>query len=193
VSLLVIGAALVLFASVRLVTQFPFHPGDLVRREPPTPADAVLILEGAPSRIDRALGLVEAGLTDTIVYPGMNSGSADLLEQHAHARGIHYRLISDSGTDGTYDEALNALQLLRTERSIRTVLVVTSDYHSHRTYWILRRVLPRRVTLVSVPAPERWWSPQSASVHGSAAWRTYRREQYKFLGYFLLYGWRVFL
>ena len=67
---------------------------------------------------------------------------------------------------GTSDEALAVSRYARTHR-LRSVLAVTSPYHTRRTLWTLRQFLKDRGVAVGVeavpmtpatPAPATWWA-----------------------------------
>lgn len=88
----------------------------------------------------------------------------------------------------TYDEAL-VLARAMAKHPTATVNVVTSDFHTRRSRWIIRRVLgsdAERVRYVSVPTDyfdaDCWWKVESG-------FTTYTKEFLKNIFYRLRYGW----
>lgn len=60
---------------------------------------------------------------------------------------------------------------------VRTLLVVTSPYHSRRAVWAVRHV----PTTSATPAPATWWNSRDG-------WRTVATEFFKLPYYWLAYG-----
>jgi len=62
---------------------------------------------------------------------------------------------------GTFHDALNTLAYVRTHPEIRSLLVVTSDYHTRRTLWTFWRVFEGTEIQIGVyPVPDlsaSWW------------------------------------
>lgn len=193
---------------------FPWNPEDLIRHDAPRAADAIVILADDPHRIDRGLDLVVAGYADHLFYPRGSPWALGELERRAQLRGL--RLVTEEGaqdgpkdgpeaggrpvtldygptTDSTYAEALNTLAWVRSReragRPVERLLVVTSDYHSHRTGWTFRTVLPGAVDL-RVIAADSHYKPSDALVDGTESHRLFKSEQQKFIGYYFLFGWR---
>lgn len=88
----------------------------------------------------------------------------------------------------TYDEAV-VLRQWAVSRGLRSILVVTSGYHSRRALWTLRRVFEGsgvEVGLVpvapgqQVPAPAVWWLKP-------LGWRMVALEYLKIVYYFFRY------
>lgn len=189
ISLVIILTITTLVVAARFVTQYPYRPEDLIRQDTPIRADAIVVLEGGgDARIDHAMRLVARGYSDTILYPGLTRPSSARLAQTAATLDIEYELVSGNGAGSTFTEAISARELLRVQRGISSILLVTSDYHSHRALWIFRRLLPRRISILSTPTQEDWWSTEGAMREGSTAQDVFRLEQRKFVGYFFLYG-----
>ncbi len=185
--------ALLLVALIRLLLIFPFTPERLVVDQPPEPADAIVVLEGAGYRIRRAVELVAEGYAPAMILPGLTEWSRGVLEREAAAASVVLRLLEPdaTATDSTFEEAVNTRRLLADYPHIQHLIVVTSDYHSYRTQWTFRRVLPARIRITMAPVRHGHWSPDLARGSGPPA-RLFRREQVKFLGYFVLYGWRIY-
>jgi uncharacterized SAM-binding protein YcdF (DUF218 family) len=89
---------------------------------------------------------------------------------------------------GTYDESLT-LREHATTHGLRSLLVVTSPYHSRRALWTLRRVFQGSGVAVGLepvaagqqsPGPAVWW------LHGRG-WRAVATEYPKLVYYWLRY------
>jgi uncharacterized SAM-binding protein YcdF (DUF218 family) len=89
---------------------------------------------------------------------------------------------------GTHEEALR-LREYASARNLRSLLVVTSPYHSRRAWWTLRRVfrgsgietglaVPARAE--QTPPPERWWLERRG-------WRQVPAEYLKLAYYWMNY------
>jgi uncharacterized SAM-binding protein YcdF (DUF218 family) len=88
----------------------------------------------------------------------------------------------------TFDEAV-VLARAMAEHPTATVTVVTSNYHTRRSRWVIRRVLGSsadRVGYVSVPTDyydaDCWWKVEEG-------FTTYMKEFSKTIFYYLRYGW----
>jgi len=88
----------------------------------------------------------------------------------------------------TFDEAA-VLARTMAEHPTATVTVVTSNYHTRRTRWVIRRALGSsadRARYVSVPTDyfdaDCWWKVEEG-------FTTYTKEFSKTVFYFLRYGW----
>lgn len=89
----------------------------------------------------------------------------------------------------TYDEALMVLHDYAQARGLRSVLVVTSAYHSRRALWVWRRVFRESGIAVGIdpapageqsPSPATWWWYWNG-------WRSVAGEYPKLVYYWLRY------
>jgi uncharacterized SAM-binding protein YcdF (DUF218 family) len=119
-------------------------------------------------RATRATQLYRQGMGPVVVASGRRlrpyAGIAELMEHDLVERGVPkdkiLRLAHDA--DNTKEEA-QALARFSAQRKWRSVIVVTSNYHTRRARYIFSRVFPA-ATLVRVSSapdgdfdPERWW------------------------------------
>ena len=181
-TLLVITAAT---AVIAVLFHAPILPGlgnYLVLEEKPQKAEVIIMLRGAPTeRILGAVDLYDAGWAPLIVIadsksePGREEfrkrvGSdfirKSFTERAVEAMGVpekDFHLI-DREVQGTWDEARVALSFMQ-ERGFKTMLLVTSRWHSRRAHLTFRSVLEQggAFKIVSVPSaydsfrPESWW------------------------------------
>ena len=151
-------------------------PGLLVEAQDPRPADAVVVLAGdhRGRRVDHGVALLRAGHVAT--GPFVVSGGrlyaettwAELMAARAVAAGVPAaRIVRQDRSTTTEEDAAFTVALLRA-RGVRSVLLVTSPWHSRRAARLFRRAAPE-LEVVSCPgAPELapgtdWWTDPVAA------------------------------
>jgi uncharacterized SAM-binding protein YcdF (DUF218 family) len=139
-------------------------------------ADAILLLSDDnfyADRATRAAELIREGKAPLIVASGRRlrpaAGIAELMEHDLIERGVPkekiVRLAHDA--DSTKEEA-EALAKLVATRKWKSVIVVTSNYHTRRTRYIFRKVFPEQIDVRVASArdgdfdPERWWEKRKS-------------------------------
>jgi uncharacterized SAM-binding protein YcdF (DUF218 family) len=140
--------------------------------EDPLPqSDAILVLSDDnffADRVSRAVELFRQGKAPVIVASGRRlrpyAGISELMEHDLTERGIPkdkiIRLPHDA--DSTKEEA-EALAQIATEKKWRSVIVVTSNYHTRRARYIFRKVFPQGIEVSVASArdgdfdPDHWW------------------------------------
>jgi uncharacterized SAM-binding protein YcdF (DUF218 family) len=142
-----------------------------VVEDPLQQSDALLLLSDDnffADRATRASELYRQKLAPIVVASGRrlrpSAGVAELMEHDLIERGIPKdRIIRfPQDADNTREEAL-ALRTLVTEKKWRSVIVVTSNYHTRRARYIFQRVFPESITVRVASArdggfdPEHWW------------------------------------
>ncbi len=156
--------------------------GELLVSSDPLPAhvDAAVILQGSMlgeiARVAGAVRLLQRGIPAQAVLsvPALSYWGASVPDQ---ARGYLERTYGPEiagrfvfcetgpGVDSTREEAEALLPCIR-QHGWRTVLIVTSDYHSRRAGFLWRRIvrksgLPIQLWIDGVPDPEYnargWW------------------------------------
>ena len=168
-------------------------------------ADALVVLSGSGAYIERtglAAQLFKAGRAPKVILtndpmkgpwsqeeqrnPTFTERAADELRR----AGVPPERIEilPQPVAGTYDEAV-LLRAWAVSRGLRSILVVTSGYHSRRALWTLRRVFEGsnvEVGLVPVapgqqmPGPVIWWLKPFG-------WRMVALEYLKIVYYFFSY------
>jgi uncharacterized SAM-binding protein YcdF (DUF218 family) len=142
-----------------------------VVEDPLERADAIIILSDDnfyADRATRAADLYRHGMAPIVVASGRRlrpyAGIAELMEHDLIERGVPKDriLVFPHNADNTKEEA-QALVQPATERKWRSVIVVTSNYHTRRARYIFLHVFPSQIA-VSVAAskgddfdPEHWW------------------------------------
>ncbi len=177
----------------------------LVLETEPARADVLAVLGGASTyeeRAEYAAQLFKAGFAPRVVLTddGQRGGWSQAEQRNPFFVERSAAILESTGvpaasvetlprqTASTYEEAL-ALREYAEARGLRTLLVVTSGYHSRRASWTLGRAFdgsPVGVRLVAVPpgrqTPARafWWLSPSG-------WRTVALEYPKLVYYRLFY------
>lgn len=185
----------------------PLLADALIVERPVERADAIVILSGAADHAQRARGGAEAfnlGVAPKVILTDGNQrggwddtekgnpyfierAAAELARQGVPAGSIEK--LPDK-VQGTGDEA-DLIVRIAAERGYRSVLIVTSDYHSRRALWTFERAAARSgsgLTLGLMRSPSgpnypgrwTWWL-------GPRGWRTVGAEYLKFGYYWFFY------
>lgn len=171
---------------------------------PPAQADYVMVLAGERNvRPCVAAALVNVGLARKVLVAHIRASAdaEDHISPPVHEvirsvlcrRGVHKDDIRILGRQAasTYDEARVLAEFLDSEPDAR-VIVVTNNFHTRRSRWILDRVLgdrARQVSVVSAPAYgfglDDWWQTESGA-------GTVLAEYLKLMFYGVRYGQVVY-
>lgn len=139
-------------------------------------ADAIVVLSDDnfyADRATRAAQVYREGLAPVVVASGRRlrpyAGVAELMEHDLVERGVPkdkiLRVVHDA--ENTKDEA-EALAKVAAQRKWKSVILVTSNYHTRRARYIFERVFPAGTTVRVTGArdgsfePERWWEKRTS-------------------------------
>ena len=110
------------------------------------PSDAIVVLGGDPTekRLERAVSLYKQGLAPLfVIAAGVRAGDrsyAQWMKRRAMVLGVPVRaILVDTRSESTYENAQESLALLK-GRSVRRVILVTSDFHTRRSYNVFQTV-----------------------------------------------------
>ncbi len=139
--------------------------GYLVKAGPPQKADLILVLAGDASghRILKAAELVRDGYAPKILVSGpvwmYDFAECDLEIPFAVKRGFpeSYFVHFENHAHSTQEEAAAAVPELR-RLGVKTILLVTSDFHTRRATKIFRKAAPD-LTFYPVAAPDPYFTP----------------------------------
>jgi uncharacterized SAM-binding protein YcdF (DUF218 family) len=144
--------------------------------EPAPHADAIVVLSDDnfyADRVTHASELFRQGIAPEVVASGRklrpNAGISELMEHDLLERGVPKEKILPfaQDADDTRDEA-EALTRLALDRRWKSLVIVTSNYHTRRARYIFRRVFPPGITISVASArdgdfdPERWWEKRKS-------------------------------
>jgi uncharacterized SAM-binding protein YcdF (DUF218 family) len=144
--------------------------------EPAAHADAILVLGDDNFYADRATHAAELyrqGVAPVVVASGRrlrpSAGMAELIEHDLVERGIPKEKILrfTHDADDTLQEA-QGLAKFSAEHRWKSVVVVTSNYHTRRVRYIFGEIFPAGVAVSVASAhdgefdPERWWEKRKS-------------------------------
>ena len=177
---LIILLCFVVFCTVLYLARGPilrFVAESWIVEDPLVKADALVVLSDDnfyADRATRAAELLREGKAPLIVASGRrlrpNAGIAELMEHDLIERGVPkekiVRLPQDA--DSTKEEAEALLKFVK-EKKWRSVIVVTSNYHTRRARYIYRRVFPQGIAISIASArdgdfdPQHWWEKRKST------------------------------
>ena len=173
----------------------------LIVREPIDKSDAIIVLSGSATfreRAQHAGELFNAGRANRIVLTNDNlkSGWSSAAQRNPYYHELAKEELRRAGVPdqnietlmvpivGTYDEALKLRDYCE-QKSLNSVVVVTSAYHSRRALWTFRKVFSATRKQVGIdpvaagietPSPATWWLSRFG-------WDLVPREYVKLVGY----------
>jgi uncharacterized SAM-binding protein YcdF (DUF218 family) len=174
----------------------------LIVNAPLEHADAIIVLSGASAFVERthvAARLYSEGVAEKVLLTNDNLQGGWLSSEqrnpffYERARWELERLgvpeseieVLRPAVSSTQEEAL-AVQDYVESTKIRSLLIVTSAYHSRRALRTFRRILGSRVKVGLVSPPPGWQTPGAATWWLSArGWKTVPNEYLKMVYYWL--------
>lgn len=132
-------------------------------------SDAIIVLSDDnfyADRSQRAAELYRRGMAPVIVASGRRlrpyAGIAELMVHDLAERGVPKDKIEAlaQDADNTKDEA-RVLAQLASKKKWRSVIVVTSNYHTRRSRYIFRHVFPPAIHVLTASAPDGDFDPQT--------------------------------
>ena len=177
---LIILLCFIVFCAVLYLVRGPilrFVAESWIVEDPLGKADALVVLSDDnfyADRATRAAELLREGKAPLIVASGRrlrpNASIAELMEHDLIERGVPkdkiVRLPQDA--DSTKEEAEAVLKFAK-ERRWRSVIVVTSNYHTRRARYIFRRLFPQGIAISIASArdgdfdPQHWWEKRKST------------------------------
>lgn len=142
---LFIGLAIYVFVAIAFVWQINHYP----KLPKDTQADGVVILTGGEERVDKGLQILQKNRAQRALVSGVHRSVKlhELLTLHKASPALTDRI--DLGF-GAIDTAGNAQETAEwvNEHAIKSLIVVTSNYHMPRAILHLQSVLPHDVKLI---------------------------------------------
>ncbi|HEY1096623.1 MAG TPA: YdcF family protein [Alphaproteobacteria bacterium] len=173
---LVLGLAIYLLLAAAYYWQINHYP--------PLPAqtqvDGIVILTGGAERVDRGLEMLDKGMAHRALISGVHRDVKlrELLVLHHVSSALASRI--DLGF-GAIDTAGNAQETAKwvDAHAMKSLIVVTSNYHMPRAILHLRSVLPHEVTLIPASVTpdmlqrKKWYMHRDAVVLSFLAFNKY--------------------
>lgn len=147
----------------------------LVRGDPPVKSDGIVVLagDGYGYRIRAGADLAQQGYAPIVLASGAawiyGVCECDLAIDYAVRNGYPRTLFEPLRNDATSTAAEALAVFAEAERrGWKSILIVTSDYHTRRTRLILNRLKPDALRITVYAAPDRffraekwWWNRES--------------------------------
>lgn len=118
----------------------------LIVNEIPQKVDIIVVYSGdSGERTEKGIELLRKGYAEKIIFSGgkvyQDVRMADLMKQHAIELGIaEDKIIVEREANSTYENARLTLEILKRNK-YKSIIVVTSDYHTRRTRLTTKKVL----------------------------------------------------
>ncbi|OGI05927.1 MAG: hypothetical protein A2Y40_07785 [Candidatus Margulisbacteria bacterium GWF2_35_9] len=174
---------------INLLIIFPYSPEKLIYTSKNIQkADLVVVLGGESTRLDYGTTLILKQYSNKLFYTGGELSKKIVENIKKQGVSISYNAKSIS----TFTDVLNTREFIK-DKNIKSIILVTSPYHSYRAYRIFKKVLPK-IMLYSVPLPleQSKFDVMEAKTKGSYSSKIYRLEQRKFIYYYFKYNWQLF-
>ncbi|PBB06474.1 YdcF family protein [Salimicrobium humidisoli] len=148
----------------------------LVIEAKPKPSEVIYVLDGSPGRVERGLELYNGRYSGRIIL----SGGVQQEDIEAFPELKTAAVTGVPEAESTWEEARNMEKIVK-EEEIRTLLVVTDDYHSRRTKIVFDKVIGNENTDVSYATADTPFDPGSELTEEQH--RTAFREYVKLMFY----------
>jgi uncharacterized SAM-binding protein YcdF (DUF218 family) len=147
----------------------------LVEDNPPQKADCILVLGGDDfgGRIIKGAQLAQAGYAPYVLVdgpPSLMGHESDTTIQYAIQHGFPAQLFRPiwlpPGVDSTSTEVQYVANTILKKQNVRTVLLVTSNYHTRRAAHFMRTEVPWLKVIVVAASdpfftPDGWWKTRN--------------------------------
>jgi uncharacterized SAM-binding protein YcdF (DUF218 family) len=166
----------------------------LIVRDPLAKADVILVLSGDTNGERAAAGieLYKEGWAKHILMSGgtlaWNLTSADWMKKQAVESGVPAAaVLTQDRSQSTIDDARFSLPIIKARR-FRSVILVTSPYHSRRAAAVFKKLYrPAGISVIVYPVPHSvfdphdWWTRHEDT--GFVVWEYVARVMYLLKGY----------
>jgi uncharacterized SAM-binding protein YcdF (DUF218 family) len=176
---------LVGLAIVLLVVVLARHAGSYLVVSAPEHADLIVVLAGGNNdlRYWTGLRLMDEGLAPRLMLDVFDKGVSfgnkdiDLAQGFVQKTGGGRATVCAIAQNSTYDEARYLADCLRGS-NIKSILVVTSAYHTRRTIEIFKKRLPQyQISVYAADDPyffnTKWWQTREWAKTTLAEWQRY--------------------
>ena len=152
-------------------------------------SDAIILLSDDnfyADRATRAAELYRQNLAPTVVASGVRlrpyAGISELMTHDLVERGVPKErvVLFPQDADNTREEA-EALKTLARQKGWKSVIIVTSNYHTRRARYIFRKVFPGDIKVAMASARDADFDPSNWYEHRRAR----QRFEHEVLGLFL--------
>ena len=128
--------------------------------------EAIVVLTGGRGRISKAIELYKEGKAGVLYVSGANqkaSSTTILGSELKQAEQLGLAIIERKSKD-TLENATETLNFIH-QKNIKSVILVTSNYHLKRSLYVFKRILPEDVEILGYPV-------ESLKINESNWWKT---------------------
>ena len=152
------------------------------------PADALIVLTGAPKRIDEGLKLLEKKFGKKLLISGVgrNTHKQTLIAQHGHNELFLCCVDLGYQAHNTYSNALESIEWMKNQH-YHSAIIITHDYHMPRAMLELNSLCHN---IKFVPHLMHDKREQRQSLIPFKAYRLLLSEYGKFVGTFIASLWK---
>ncbi|MEW6108970.1 MAG: YdcF family protein [Nitrospirota bacterium] len=161
--ILVLILALILFFGHTFILEkageYIYHKDEL------KPADVIVVLAGEETeRVEYGVGLFKEGWSrkDRIIMAGgpvvWKYSWASLMKKHAEHLGLAEKVILLEDKSRSTEEDAKFTKEILSRNGYKSIILVTSPYHSKRAYKIFSRVMGKDIKIISAPVAKSWFS-----------------------------------
>ncbi len=160
----------------------------LIKKDEMKPADVIVVLAGEQEeRVMHGVKLFrdDWARKDRIIMAGgplvWKYTWAALMKEQAESLGIPgTKILTENESRSTEEDALYTKEILK-KNGFKSIILVTSSYHSRRAALIFKRVLGSEIRIISAPVNDSWFSVND--------WWKRRRDRSAVLNEFSKYVW----
>jgi len=132
-------------------------------------ADGVVVLTGGRGRLSEGLRIFRESGASFLFISGVGKVNhvESIFSEEVLAGIDRNRIIMERGSKSTHENALFARDYM-IERSVRSIILVTSSYHMQRALYIFQKVFPDNIDMVPFAVSsenfnlESWWMHPSS-------------------------------
>lgn len=170
IKLFVTVFSILLFFIVFSSSLYYFWPRSLIKKDKEEKCEAMFILNLSTPRLDYGISVYKKGLVNkVVVVPGeaLKSTVIQILGLRLKTIDVYGQIIDYLVVNGipreniifdktivhsTYEEAQSILSVCE-EYDFKSLILVTSAFHSSRSKYIFKKIFPRNFKLISLPVP----------------------------------------
>ncbi len=142
--------------------------GFLIVNEKPQKADVIIVLSGGIDRVPYGVKLYQSGYAEKVLLSGGNGGADRNMKQQTLELGVpESAIIQEDQSGTTFENAKYSLNIVK-EQGYKSVIVVTSPFHTRRSSIIFARFFKGiNVTMCAVPydpaLTHNWWKDSNST------------------------------
>lgn len=129
------------------------------------PADVIVVLAGEQmERVEYGVSLFKEGWArkDRIIMAGgpaiWKYSWAGIMKEHAESLGVPAKQILLEDKSKTTEEDAKFTKKILKKNGYRSMILVTSPYHSKRASMIFGRIMGKDIKIINAPAENSWFS-----------------------------------